>query len=85
MILFLLPLGREYGAGIFLNGRIYRGSQYLKHPGIHLRQLQPNFSPNLQSGKLEVNSVKMKKARIRVFHDAKHLAELLLPIIPIVR
>ena len=29
----------------------------------------PNFSRNLQSGKSEVNSVEMKKAHIRVFHD----------------
>jgi uncharacterized protein len=45
----------------------------------------PNFSRNLQSGKSEVNSVEMKKAHIRVFHDAKHLSQVVLPIIPIVR
>ena len=45
----------------------------------------PNFSRNLQSGKSEVNSVEMKKAHIRVFHDAKHLSQVVLPYIPIVR
>ncbi len=45
----------------------------------------PNFSRNLQSGKSEVNSVEMKKAHIRVFHDAKHLSQVVLPIIPVVR
>lgn len=45
----------------------------------------PNFSRNLQSGKSEVKSVEMKKAHIRVFHDAKHLSQLVLPIIPVVR
>jgi uncharacterized protein len=45
----------------------------------------PNFSRNLQSGKSEVNSVEMKKAHIRVFHDEKHLSQVVLPIILIVR
>jgi hypothetical protein len=45
----------------------------------------PNFSRNLQSGKSEVNSVEMKKAHIRVFHDAKHLSQVVLPIVPVVR
>jgi predicted acyl esterase len=45
----------------------------------------PNFSRNLQSGKLEVNSAEIKRAHIRVFHDAKHLSQVVLPIIPIAR
>jgi uncharacterized protein len=45
----------------------------------------PNFSRNLQSGKSEMNSVEMKRAHIRLFHDAKHLSQVVLPIIPIVR
>jgi putative CocE/NonD family hydrolase len=45
----------------------------------------PNFSRNLQSGKSEANSVEMKRAHIRVFHDATHLSQVVLPIIPIVR
>jgi uncharacterized protein len=45
----------------------------------------PNFSRNLQSGKSEVNSAEMRRAHIRVFHDAKHLSQVVLPIIPLVR
>jgi putative CocE/NonD family hydrolase len=45
----------------------------------------PNFSRNLQTGKSEVNSAEVKKAHIRVFHDAKHPSQVVLPIIPIVR
>jgi hypothetical protein len=45
----------------------------------------PNFSRNLQSGKSEVNSAEMKKADIRVFHDASHPSQVLLPNIPIAR
>jgi uncharacterized protein len=45
----------------------------------------PNFSRNLQSGKSEVNSVEMKRAHIRVFHDAKHLSQVALPLVPVVR
>jgi hypothetical protein len=32
-----------------------------------------------------VNSVETKRAYIRVFYDAKHLSQVVLPIIPIVR
>ena len=45
----------------------------------------PNFSRNLQSGKSEVNSVEMKRAHIRVFHDTKHRSQILLPLVPVVR
>jgi len=45
----------------------------------------PNFSRNLQSGKSEVNSNEMKKAHIRVVHDAKHLSQVVLPLVPVVR
>jgi uncharacterized protein len=45
----------------------------------------PNFSRNLQSGKSEVNSVEMKRAHIRVFHDTKHLSQIVLPLVPVVR
>ena len=59
--------------------------------GAHRIRLQisasftPNFSHNLQSAKSEVNSVEMKRAHIRVFHDAKHLSQVVLPILAIVR
>jgi len=41
----------------------------------------PNFSRNLQSGKSEVDSTEMKKARIRVYHDAEHPSQIVLPIV----
>jgi len=41
----------------------------------------PNFSRNLQSGKSEVDSAEMKKARIRVYHDTEHRSQILLPVI----
>ncbi len=41
----------------------------------------PNFSRNLQNGKSEVESAEMKKAQIRVYHDAEHPSEILLPVI----
>jgi putative CocE/NonD family hydrolase len=45
----------------------------------------PNFSRNLQTGKSEVNSAEMKSAHIRVFHDATHPSQVVLPVIPVVR
>jgi uncharacterized protein len=42
----------------------------------------PNFSRNLQSGKSEVDSSEIKKGRIRVYHDADHPSQILLPVIP---
>jgi uncharacterized protein len=41
----------------------------------------PNFSRNLQSGKSEVNSAEVRKAKIRVFHDASHPSRILLPVV----
>ena len=43
----------------------------------------PNFSRNLQTGKSEVNSSEIKKARIRVFHDASHPSQIVLPVVSI--
>lgn len=45
----------------------------------------PNFSRNLQSGESEVSSAEIKKAKIRVFHDAAHPSQVVLPVIPIGR
>lgn len=45
----------------------------------------PNFSRNLQTGKSEVNSAEMKSAHIRIFHDAAHPSQVVLPVIPAVR
>jgi putative CocE/NonD family hydrolase len=41
----------------------------------------PNFSRNLQSGKSEVDSAEIKKARIRVYHDTEHPSQILLPVV----
>ena len=41
----------------------------------------PNFSRNLQSGNSEANSAEIRKAKIRVFHDASHPSQVLLPIV----
>jgi putative CocE/NonD family hydrolase len=43
----------------------------------------PNFSRNLQSGKSEVNSSEIKKAKIRLSHDLSHPSQVQLPVVPI--
>ena len=42
----------------------------------------PNFSRNLHNGELENVSAKMQKANIRVYHDAAHPSQVVLPLIP---
>jgi putative CocE/NonD family hydrolase len=42
----------------------------------------PNFSRNLQSGELESVSARMQKASIRIYHDAGHPSQIVLPIVP---
>lgn len=68
-----LDLTRLITSNVFLKGHRVRvqisGSFY------------PNFSRNLQSGKSEVDSAEMKKARIRVYHDTEHPSQILLPVI----
>jgi uncharacterized protein len=41
----------------------------------------PNFSRNLQTGKSEVESAEVKKARIRIYNDAQHPSQILLPVV----
>jgi uncharacterized protein len=41
----------------------------------------PNFSRNLQSGKSEVDSADAKKARIRIYSDAQHPSQIVLPVV----
>ena len=41
----------------------------------------PNFSRNLQTGKSEVDSAEVKKARIRIYNDAQHPSQILLPVV----
>jgi putative CocE/NonD family hydrolase len=42
----------------------------------------PNFSRNLQSGESENTSAKAEKATIRIYHDAAHPSQVILPIVP---
>ncbi|HEX7598151.1 MAG TPA: CocE/NonD family hydrolase [Polyangia bacterium] len=42
----------------------------------------PNFSRNLQTGDLESNSSKARKATIRIHHDRQHPSQIVLPIVP---
>jgi len=68
-----LNLDRLITSNVFLKGHRVRvqisGSFY------------PNFSRNLQTGKLEVESAEMKKTQIRVYHDADHPSQVVLPVI----
>jgi putative CocE/NonD family hydrolase len=41
----------------------------------------PNFSRNLQSGKSEVDSADAKKARIRIYSDARHPSQIVVPVV----
>jgi putative CocE/NonD family hydrolase len=41
----------------------------------------PNFSRNLQNGKSEVESAEIKKARIRIYSDAQHASQIVLPFV----
>jgi len=73
-------------------GRVYEldltnlitSNVYLKGHRVRVQisgSFYPNFSRNLQSGKSEVDSAEMKKARIRVYHDTEHPSQILLPVI----
>jgi uncharacterized protein len=71
--IYELNLNNMITSNVFLKGHRLRvqisGSFY------------PNFSRNLQSGKSEVDSAEMKKARIRAYHDAEHPSQILLPLL----
>ena len=57
---------------------------FLKGHRIRVRvsgSFSPNFSRNLQSGKSEVDSADMKKAWIRVYHEAEHASQIQLPVV----
>jgi len=41
----------------------------------------PNFSINLQGGESEVSSSKTQKATIRIYHDAGHTSQVILPVV----
>ena len=64
--------------------RLITSNVFLQGHRIRLQisaSFSPNFSRNLQSGKSEVNSAEMKKANIRVFHDAAHPSQVVLPMV----
>jgi putative CocE/NonD family hydrolase len=42
----------------------------------------PHFSRNLQTGESEITSSAKRIAHVRIFHDAKHPSQIVLPIIP---
>jgi putative CocE/NonD family hydrolase len=42
----------------------------------------PHFSRNLHTGELEATSAKMRKAKIRIYHDRDRQSRLVLPVIP---
>jgi uncharacterized protein len=81
----LLVPGQTYELRL---GRLITSNVFPKGHQIRLQvsaTFTPNFSRNLQSGKSEVNSAEMKKASIRVLHDASHQSQVLLPIVSISR
>jgi predicted acyl esterase len=41
----------------------------------------PNFSRNLQTGKVEIVSAEARKATIRIYHDHAHASHVVLPIV----
>jgi hypothetical protein len=41
----------------------------------------PNFSRNLQTGESENDSSKTQKATVRIYHDAEHPSQVILPIV----
>jgi uncharacterized protein len=64
--------------------RLITSNVFLRGHRVRLQvsaSFSPNFSRNLQSGNSEANSAEMKKANIRVFHDASHPSQILLPIV----
>jgi len=42
----------------------------------------PDFSRNLQTGESETSSAKMRKAMIRIHHDAANASRIVLPVLP---
>jgi putative CocE/NonD family hydrolase len=80
------------GRQLLIPGKIYQlrlerlitSNVFLRGHRIRLQisaTFSPNFSRNLQSGKSEANSAKMKQANIRVFHDASHPSQVVLPTV----
>src|ERR1700686_5380771 len=79
--------GRGWGPGkvyeLNLNNLI-TSNVFLKGHRIRVQvsgSFYPNFSRNLQTGKSEVDSAEVKKARIRIYNDAQHPSQILLPVV----
>jgi putative CocE/NonD family hydrolase len=83
-----LALGRQW----LEPGKIYElnltnlitSNVFLKGHRIRVQvsgSFNPNFSRNLQTGKSEVDSAEVKKARIRIYNDAQHPSQILLPVV----
>jgi putative CocE/NonD family hydrolase len=73
-------------------GRVYEltlpklitGNVFLKGHRMRVQvfgSFAPNFSRNLQTGKSEMTSAEMKKARIRVYLGGKRASEIVLPVV----
>lgn len=78
------------GKQLLLPGKIYElrlerlitSNVFLQRHRIRLQisaTFSPNFSRNLQSGTSETKSAETKKAKIRIFHDASHPSQVVLP------
>ena len=66
--------------------RLITSNVFLQGHRIRLQisaSFSPNFSRNLQNGKSEANSAELKKANIRVFHDASHPSRVVLPFVTV--
>ena len=63
--------------------KLITSNVFLKGHRIRLQvsaSFSPNFSRNLQSGNSEADSAETKKVEIRIFHDASHPSQVLLPV-----
>jgi len=80
------------GRQLLLTGKIYElllerlitSNVFLQGHRMRLQvsaTFSPNFSRNLQSGKSEAKSAEIRKANIRVFHDASHPSQVVLPTV----
>jgi len=41
----------------------------------------PHFSRNLQTGESEIFSSRMRKAKVRIYHDGQHPSRVVLPVV----
>jgi putative CocE/NonD family hydrolase len=77
----LLTLGRIYQLDL---DHLITSNVFLKGHRIRVQvstTFFPNFSRNPQTGELENTSGKMQKANIRIYHDAKHPSQIVLPVV----